>query len=298
MKKKILTQQYIGPGLFLSFAPALFFVAFFCCASGTSSYAANMNPEKRTCEYVMSLEGKKIGETVVSKKRSTDSAPDLMRTETKTTLQVKGFWGAWALDAKSIVNHDHSGVIDFDHKITENKNRWHLFGKQYKQALWCSARKVQTEKEQEDDEIVDLAGYIVTQTVPYAGDALMVLNLLGDDDDEQGDVAVPLDRFDTTMCELPAYLLKLPEKEENRFRILDTSELEIESVAVTRKGNEKIVWAGRKFACRVFLVEAKKSQSTYWIAEDTLGAFIVREKGEDSDGVFEINLFRYDNDGS
>ena len=290
MKERAVVPQFNQLGFPLHFTLVLFLVAFLCFVSGTRGYAASVKPERIICKYVMLLEGEKIGETVVSRRPSSDSEPDSLRTETMMTLQAKGFWGTWKLDARSMVEHDNSGVIDFDHKITEDKNRWHLFGKQYKQALWCSARKVQTEKEMKDDEAIDLAKYIIAQAVPYAGETLMVLDLLGGDNDEQGDVSVPLDRFDTTLSELPAYLIRLPEKKKTRFRILDTSELEISSVSVIQKGSEQFALAGRTFACRVFHVKAKKSQSTYWIAEDSLGAFVAREQGEDSDGEYEIIL--------
>nr|WP_319393943.1 hypothetical protein [uncultured Desulfobacter sp.] len=273
------------------YALVLFSAAAFCILG--SSLAAAGQLQSITCKYNLKLKDEKIGEVVMTRSPSKKSEVDLIQIETVTSVKVKGFWGTWALEEKSVVEKNHAGVVSFDHRIIENKEKWHLFGKQFDQALWCSARKVMTKKELDQKEVVDLAAFVAAQTVPYADKAFLVMDLLSGSDDEQGDISVPLDRFDTTATTLPCCLVKLPPQKQTTLRILDTSGLQITTAAVTAGKDQQVTLANTQFYCRSFDVKTKQSRSTYLIAQDCLGTFTVREQGEDENGPFEYMLTEY-----
>ncbi len=270
------------------YALVLFSAAAFCTLG--SSLAAAGQLQSITCKYNLKLKDEKIGEVVMTRSPSKKSEVDLLQIETVTSVKVKGFWGTWTIEEKSVVERNHAGMVSFDHKIIENKEKWHLFGKQFDQALWCSARRVMTKKELDEKEVVDLAAFVAAQTVPYADKAFLVIDLLSGSDNEQGDISVPMDRFDTTFTTLPGRLFKMLPQKTVTLRILDTSELKIITAAVTAKESEQISLANTPFFCRLFDVKTKESRSTYWISLDSLGPFIVREQGEDENGAYEYTL--------
>ncbi|MCG8549686.1 MAG: hypothetical protein MI799_04705 [Desulfobacterales bacterium] len=272
------------------YAVVILFTAEILFVLDTSAFAAAMQIHSITCKYDLRLKDKKIGETVMIRSRPKASAADLIQVKTVTNIAVKGFWGTWTLEQKSVVEQNPSGIVSFDHKIIEGKKKWHLFGRQFDQALWCSARNVLTKKELDEKQVVDLGAFVAARTIPYADIAFMTIDLLSDSDDEQGDVSVPLDRFDTTCSTLPDCLAKLPPKKQKTIRILDTSELKITTADIAVKRDEQITLAKKTFSSRVFDIKTKESRSTCWISQDGLGAFIVREQGKDKDGPFEYIL--------
>lgn len=294
MKEKTKVQQMYTGCFPLACALVVFLVTVSCCGSVSEVSAESGHSKSITCRYAVLLDGKRVGETVSTREGKFFMLSSTVRIEATTKIQANGLWGTWSLESMSMVEQNQLGIIRFDHKVTVNQDKWHLFGEKYKQSLWCSARKVQTKEEKEEENAIGVAKHVAAKTIPFGGETLMVLDLLGGGDDEQGDVAVPLDTFDTTLSGLPACLLRIKQKEEKQLKILDTSELKVESVVVTAKGSEQITLAGQQFFCMIFYVKAKNGHSTYWVAEDSLGAFIVKEQGKDADGPFALNLYKYE----
>lgn len=50
---------------------------------------------------------------------------------------------------------------------------------------------------------------------------------------------------------------------------------------------------GRVFHCRVVHIDAPKKEISYWIAEDEIAPFLVKERGNDEDVAYEILLREY-----
>jgi hypothetical protein len=94
--------------------------------------------------------------------------------------------------------------------------------------------------------------------------------------------------------ELPLFLqrhnYRLP---ANELRLLDTETLQVKPYSVEQRGEEELSLDGRTFHCRVFSITASKKESSYWIAEDELGAFLVKERGKDEGVAYEILLKTY-----
>lgn len=189
---------------------------------------------------------------------------------------------------------DKQGLLSFDHKISENNKKWRIFGERHDQELWCSARNVLTMKEKGEEDVVNLSTMVATQTIPYAGEALTVFGLLAGNGDSEGEFRIPLNSFDIALCRLPSVLQLEPNGMKNRkVRILDTTELEIKTYIIEEATPEQIEIAGQVFRCRGFNITKPQGKSTYWLAEDALGAFIVKESGKDGDGPYKIILTKY-----
>ncbi len=269
------------------FSILITFAALVLCDAAVASAGP---PQSVRHKYLLTLKGEKVGETLVTRSFSKAFAKGTIDVETATNITVKSFWGDWVLAEKSLTVQTSKEILDFNHKIVQGKNKWHVSGKQFNQALWCSARKVLTPEELEVQDMTDLAGYIVARVVPHAGTAFLVVDLLDGQEDDPGDVSIPLDRFDTTTSTLPAALLALAPKEQVHWRILDTCELKIRTALVSAQGTHQLFLAGKPFACRVFEVKTKEGLSTCWISRDCFGAFMVQEKGKDADGPFDFTL--------
>ena len=105
---------------------------------------------------------------------------------------------------------------------------------------------------------------------------------------------IAIDAFDTTVGQLPAFLLKNTLGYRNKqLRVLDVTELRVDPYVFDDDGRERVSAAGRSFECRVFKAKTPGGHSTWWIAEDAMGAFTVKEVGKDKDGPYEFILRKY-----
>lgn len=106
----------------------------------------------------------------------------------------------------------------------------------------------------------------------------------------QGDSAkgsVPVDAYDAILDGLPLYLKKngwkLP---DGRVRLLDLTAETVSEGAVTMQGEASVNVGDKDFMCRKVTVKTKESDVVLWIAEDSLGPFVVREESRsDSETV-------------
>lgn len=95
--------------------------------------------------------------------------------------------------------------------------------------------------------------------------------------------------FDATLEGLPRHIMKsdsiVPQTD---IRLLDTTTLSIEPYTILEHGHQAITAGGNKYTCRLVKMKTPVGDSTYWIAEDDLGAFVVKESGTDADGPYEV----------
>ncbi len=244
-----------------------------------------------TCVYDFIIDNKDAGNITFVRMQKTDGA---LVFKFDSEIKVAGWWGSWHVKASGNAVVDKKSLVNFDHKITEDGKIWRISGERHQNDLWCSVREVLSEKEREDSAVVNLAVSVAASAIPYAGTAMAVINLLGDGQKSQGDLRIPMDLFETTATELSSFLLKnindleADSLKKGTFRILDTTELVIRPGVFSRTGMEIIVASKQQFSCQTFSASFENEKSIYWIAQDNLGGFTVKEKGKDKDGAYEF----------
>jgi hypothetical protein len=244
--------------------------------------------------YDLVSNGDDIGEIVMVRSWQGDTGNRFFLAEETVTAKVSGWWGFWEMTSVGKTVIDEKGLLAFDYRIKENDKNWRIFGDRHDLELWCGARKVLTKKEKDEEDIVAISSMVAAETIPYAGEALTVLGILNNDGQNEGHIRIPLDTFDTTYSQLPTALFKKSKLfGKEKARILDTSELKTEICVFEETDQEQIETAGQTFRCHVFNVEKPKGDSTYWLAEDELGTFVVKESGRDNDGPYKIILKSY-----
>ncbi len=224
-----------------------------------------------TLVYDLLLDGDDAGDVTTSRAVLSDG---ILRIRTTTECKLSGWWGDWSLASSEEVLVDDVGVRRFDHEITEDDKTWLITGERHNHALWISAREILTKKEEED-----------------AGGDMTPVSLLKDGRDGQGSARLPLEEFDVSATELPLFLLKNKDAlKKKKVRVLDTAEMEIRPCIIEGIGRETITLAARGFSCHKFSVKTDDGRTTYWIARDDLGAFMVKEEGKDKDGSHVVIL--------
>ncbi len=245
-----------------------------------------------TAFYDLVAEGYDIGDISVTRKRPADNSS--YHIAENLSVKIPSGKGQWemTLTGKTAINHD--GIVSFDYKIKENQQNWRIFGERHGLELWCAARKLLTPEERDEEDLATLLSIAITNTVPYAGDALTVVSLLDPDNGGEGEVRIPLNTFDTTTTQLVSFLMNKPKGlQKETFKVLNTAELTIETLTLEEVKQEQLELSGQTFNSRVFKATKAKGESTYWLAEDDLGAFLVKESGKDKDGPYEIILKKY-----
>ena len=268
-----------------------------------AAYSTPLSAEKNTpvttgtvaTFYDLISNGDDIGDISIIRSQHGDVEDGLYLIEENIFAKVSSFWGLWVmtLTGKTVIKYE--GVVSFDYKIKENKENWRVFGDRHDLELWCSARKVLTKNEKDEEDILAISSMVAARTIPYAGEALTVLGILNANGDREGEIRIPLDSFNTTSGQLVSVLMKKSKGlKKEKVKVLDTSELKIETHIFEEADQEQIEIAGETFKCRVFKVTKPKGESTYWVAKDGLGAFLVKESGKDDDGPYEIILRKID----
>lgn len=97
------------------------------------------------------------------------------------------------------------------------------------------------------------------------------------------------DKYDATEAGLPAYLMKnRPAKPGTGIRLLDTVAFDIFTYTLLKHGQETVTVHGKKIDCLTFTLRTPEGTSTYWLAEDSFSAYLVKEVGTDEDGPYAI----------
>jgi len=244
--------------------------------------------------YDLISDGDDIGDISITRTRHVDAENSFYTVEENISSKVSSFWGQWemTLTGKTVVNND--GIVSFDYKIKENKENWRIFGERHNLEFWCSARKVLTKNEKDEEDILAISSMVAAKTIPYAGEALTVIGMLNNDGDREGEIRIPLHSFETTSGQLASFLKRKPKGlKKEKVKVFDTSELKIEPHIFEEANQVQIRISGRTFNCRVFKATKPKGESTYWVAEDDLGAFLVKESGKDGDSPYEVILKKH-----
>jgi hypothetical protein len=267
------------------------FIGFIFFTNFILSPALAMSGKQAICSYDLLLGGDDVGDITATRMKGQNNT---MSVQSSMAITVSGWFGSYNLSSSGEVLVDSTGIMQFDHTITEEGKTYHLVGERRNKELWCSAREVLSRQEQEDAAVVDIAASTAVSMIPYAGEALGIVSLFGEVTEGQGELRIPGNLFDTSATMLENYLLKNTEKMHNRtVRILDSTELSIETIRVDNAGQEQVAAAGQSFRCHVFRITTSEGQSTSWVAEDSMGAFLVKESGKDEDGAYEIRLKKY-----
>jgi hypothetical protein len=244
--------------------------------------------------YDLTSNGADIGDISIIRSQQGDPGGRLYLVEESVSAKVSGFWGLWEMTSIGSTVIDDKGLLGFDYKVKENDKNWHIFGDRHDQELWCSVRKVLTKKEKDEEDVAAVSSMVISHTVPYSGEILTVIGMLSDNDDNEGELRISLDSFEIAYWQLPSFLMKKPKGlGKGKVRLLDASELKIETYKFEEMEQELIETAKRTFKCRVYSITNPKGKSRYWLTEDELGAFIVKEYGRDDDGPYEILLKQY-----
>jgi hypothetical protein len=280
------------PGLFTYLQITIYLLGYIMLVQGMLCAAMAKESAVVTCTYDLIADGRDVGD--ISKTRILEP-DDSMHIKTTSEVSVSSWWGSWHLMSSEHTVVDTQGIFRFDHRITEDNKAWRISGERHNKSLWCIMTEVLTEKEQEDEAAVDLATTAVVSTVPHAGLALSAIGLLGAGQDSQGDLRIPLDLFDITATELPAYLLKHQNDLNHKsVRVLDTTELKIRTSLFEEMDHKTLEFAGVVFTCRTFSANDGNEQVNYLIAQDHLGPFMVKVSGRNEDGPYEILLKGYE----
>ncbi len=262
-------------------------------ATASSLLAVEKDDPMITTTYELRADGDKIGDISIRRRPDIDGDKTVLVRELTLDMEVAGFWGVWTMSSKGYFATDHQGLAIYDFKIAEDKKHWRIMGERHGKALWCSARQVLTPAEMDEKELAELAKSVATSTIPNAGTALEAWDL-AKEGEEGGDIRIPLDSFDTSGEELPDFLWsKGQDFQQGKISVLDTVELEVSSYLVRKLGQKQMDVAGKFYDCRGYKAKTSHGEITFWIARDTLGAFIVNESGDDEDGPYEILLASY-----
>lgn len=274
----------------------LMFLIYFLINSLSAPLVADENKAISTYSidtvYDLISDGDDIGDISSIRSQLGDPGCCLYLVEDTVSLKASGFWGPWELTIIGKTVIDKEGILGFDYKIKEDDNSLRVFGDRHDRELWCNGQQVWTKKDEEDTVVI--SSMVIADTLPCAEETLKVIGMLSENGNNKGEIRISLESFDTASSQLPSILMRKPQGlGKGKVRLLDTSELKIETHKYEEVDQEQIEIAKKTFKCRVFSIARPKGKSTSWIAEDELGAFVVKESGKDEDGPYELILKQY-----
>ena len=88
--------------------------------------------------------------------------------------------------------------------------------------------------------------------------------------------------------------LNLVESKKYQKKILDIYHLESRDVEVEYLGMEKTEQGGHTFNCHILRFDYGSLKGTFWLAEDELGYFLVKEHAVATEGPFKLFLDEYE----
>jgi hypothetical protein len=271
-------------------------ICFACLAVwlSTNAYSETLSPRVCEAHYDILIDGIIVGEARQSRGTGLSPTPSVLRIDEISKFTIKGDWGDWNLSTTSALEFTPDGIETFDHKISENKTRFRVRGEIQGNDLWASAHQVMTAQEKKTQEEDELLLQTASGFVPYLETGLQVLGLFESGEEAEGELLIPLKDFDATLRGLPLFLKRKDfGAREQKLRLLDTENLEVKRYTVKLLGEEELNLAGRTFHCRIVRIKAPKRDIRYWIAEDEISAFLVKEEGDDAGVVYEILLGSY-----
>lgn len=242
-------------------------------------------------DYSVHAKGQKIGTIKLSRLFQSEAPTETMALVSK--VQAKGWWGKWSLSTTSRTKLDGLTPVSFDHKITEDGKSFYIRGEHHGSHLWSTTAQVKTDNQIETEELAGTALSIVSELVPPLGMAVSIASLL-DDPAKQPGRKIAISDFDVVREQLPTYLLQgHAVMAKSGIKVIDTETLEITMFKPADLGREKLSIGGEVFDCRIIDLKSKEGQMTYWLSEKDGRVHIVKEKGEDGDGPYELRLEAY-----
>jgi hypothetical protein len=264
----------------------------------TAVFSETRAPHVCESSYDIFIDGAKAGEARQSRITGLPPAPSALRIDETSRFQAGAKGKTWNSSTNSTLEFTPEGINAFNHKISENDITFRVQGEIQGDELWASAQQVMTSREKKNREDNEFLVQTAAEFVPYLGVGLGVLGgILGSDGRVEGEVLIPLKDFDATLRGLPVFLRRNGYgAREEQLRLLDTEDLEVLPYAVELLGEEELDLAGKTFHCRIIRIKAPKKEIRYWIAEDEISAFLVKEQGEDEGVDYEILLRNYNPD--
>jgi len=108
---------------------------------------------------------------------------------------------------------------------------------------------------------------------------------------KNGFVTIDTASFDATLEGVVNYVMNSSSVAlGTEIQMLDTVELTIRPYTVMGLDQQAMTIGGIEYACRLVKMKTPEGYSTYLLAEDDLGAFLVKESGADEDGPYEIRM--------
>jgi hypothetical protein len=262
------------------------------------SSAETLPHHKIECHYSITMVGDEVGKASISRTSSQQAESSTLRIEETSQLQFSGFWGDWKLSMASVTEFSRDGIRSFDHKTVDSDEKFHIRGELRNGELWCSVYQVLSAQEnnnQKQEALLKGAGQrAASEAIPDLDTEGPGVGMRGGGEEQDEDLRIPLKDFDATIRGLPFYLQRHNyQLRKNEIRLLDTEQLEVERYSIKLLGEERINLGGQIFLCRVVLLISPNSEISYWIAEDKIGPFLVKESNKDDEGTYEILLKEY-----
>jgi hypothetical protein len=263
----------------------------------TTAYSETLSSQVAIAHYDIYIDGIKAGEAQQSRAIGLPPDPSALRIDEMSQVQVKGNWGNWNLSTASALEFTPGNIKSFDHKFSENDSRFHIRGEIQGVELWAGAHQVMTHQEKKSQEENAFLMQTAAEFVPYLGLGAQALGILGDDEETDGELLIPLKDFDATLRELPLYLKRSGyDVHDRKLRLLDTENLEVQRYSLELMGEKELNLAGKTFQCRIVRIKAPRRDIRYWITEDEISPFLVKEQGKDDGVDYEIILRNYNPD--
>jgi hypothetical protein len=261
------------------------FLSVWLPAAGYSETGAS-----HVCEshYEIFVDGIEAGEAWQRRSLDPSIDPPALRVDEGAQILIDD---NWSYSITSTFECTQNGIKTFDHKISENDIKFHVRGEIQGDSLWSSAYRVMTQQEKKKEKEDDFLLETVYNVVPHLENGLQLLSIFSDDEDKEGEVLFPLNDYDATNQDFPLLFKRNNYSFAGKdIRLLDTENLEVRHYIIEQIGEEKLEAASKTFQCRTVCLKAPKIDVCYWIAEDEIGAFLVKEQGEEEGIAYEIML--------
>ena len=248
----------------------------------------NAQETERKLVYHIEMSGQQAGQLSIL-----DNYEDLKLIKTKSVVEID--LTPLGEDFNVFINSEVSWANErptgFDHFIISNEERWHLKGETKGGDYILSAAQVRTPEQEENAELLGLAGFVAANTIPYADAALTIAGLFSSQESE-GEWAIPHKSLPLTDLELVEHVMSLPEwKGSKKIQVFMTESLEDQKIKIKCLTDETVTVPAGTFECRVFEVKSKSGVATYWITKhEKMGVFPVKENGKEDGIDYNVSL--------
>lgn len=226
-----------------------FIVLTLCITTAAIAFAAGSQLDSTVRTYDIISDNEDIGDFTVTRKRGAN--PEEVGIHSKTKIALSGFLWSYSLTMDSRYEFKGAVLQAFDHTIIEDGNKSTIKGKQGRDLIKATIKEADATKPQTAE--IDSRSY------------------------------------DATLEGFPRYAIKaLPVKPGTEIKLLDTVEFTIVPYTMLSHEEGSVTILKKQYDCNIFKLKTPEGESTYWIAQDDLGPFLVKESGKDQDGPYEV----------